>query len=474
MSFSIRSVRQHFTNLIANATSRRTHDANASSGSLEHSSLASSSRASSPVFSSECDSVPSSPSASASSLPRTPEVAQLVLPIASQVKGADEWWDGDDVFNPVYTPPPKAPHLSMKDFRVLEPNGIGTYAKVVTAKAVATGRLYCLKVMDKDRVAKKESVRRALTELQACMRMSEHDYSSHLVEALASFEDRTKLFTVMPLYGCDLQTVIDVKLDVKFVKRWSFQAAMGTAALHQMGIVHMDIKPANLLLDHDSNVRIADFGHAYVHPSAPLLREDKSVNIPTDIGTFEYGSQDRWLHGYVNQMTDYWSLGVILCRLASPWANLWPFYDYEDYVQYCQDESVNTVEYWYSNFWVDEDLAPVLSGLLHTDPNMRWDLGDLAKCKYYEEQVRQELELEERIALVGNGVMPYLNGTIPYATYDDPSIEYRPDEANPEYESEVRGGWTESDSEILGDFRWINPRGPWKDWNFVSPDTESG
>lgn len=51
------------------------------------------------------------------------------------------------------------------------------------------------------------------------------------------------------------------------------QAAAGLHAAHQAGLVHQDVKPANLLLDRDGHVKVTDFGIAHASGSAPGRRK---------------------------------------------------------------------------------------------------------------------------------------------------------------------------------------------------------
>jgi serine/threonine protein kinase len=98
--------------------------------------------------------------------------------------------------------------------------------------------------------------------------------------------------------------------------------ALGIRALHNIGIIHRDIKAQNILIDVRENVRIADYGLCYIDNDAyPLDREQvystdavgttytmapEVLQNTLDPGTMEYGTP-----------VDWWSLGCVLFQLIS-------------------------------------------------------------------------------------------------------------------------------------------------------------
>src|SRR5262249_46237788 len=106
------------------------------------------------------------------------------------------------------------------------------------------------------------------------------------------------------------------------VARLGVQAAQALEHAHQLGVVHRDIKPGNLLLDVRGNLWVTDFGLA-------RCQSKSSLQLSGDlVGTLRYMSPEQALakHWLLDHRTDIYSLGATLYELLT----LEPVFDGRD------------------------------------------------------------------------------------------------------------------------------------------------
>lgn len=145
------------------------------------------------------------------------------------------------------------------------------------------------------------------------------------------------------------------------------QAARGLAHAHEHGIVHRDVKPANLIVTPEGQVEIVDFGLAKGRGAPTLTRAGVTP------GTVAYMSPEQILGEAVDHRTDIWALGVVLYEMITGQP---PFRGEDDrartYAILNQDPEPLTA----LRAGVPLALEPVLAKALARDPERRYQHVD--------------------------------------------------------------------------------------------------
>ncbi|XP_060189946.1 G-type lectin S-receptor-like serine/threonine-protein kinase SD2-5 [Lycium barbarum] len=109
-------------------------------------------------------------------------------------------------------------------------------------------------------------------------------------------------------------------------KKIMSDVAKGLAYLHEdcnNKIIHLDIKPQNILLDHNFNAKVSDFG------LSKLVGKDESKIITTMRGTPGYLAPE-WLHEAITEKVDVYSFGVVILEIICGRKNLDRHQDEDD------------------------------------------------------------------------------------------------------------------------------------------------
>ncbi|GAB3275967.1 hypothetical protein GCM10027589_01400 [Actinocorallia lasiicapitis] len=115
------------------------------------------------------------------------------------------------------------------------------------------------------------------------------------------------------LYDGDDRAVLGRILDI------AIQAAWGLAHAHRRGLVHQDVKPANLLMDADGTAKVTDFGlaGAIVGTVPQASGGGATVLVPTGGMTPAYASPEQAAGGPIGRRTDVYSLAVSMLEMLT-------------------------------------------------------------------------------------------------------------------------------------------------------------
>jgi serine/threonine protein kinase/tetratricopeptide (TPR) repeat protein len=190
----------------------------------------------------------------------------------------------------------------LSHYLLIEKLGGGSAGVVYKAQDRRQGRTVALKVIRASQHKKaKEQFER---EMQASRHL-EHPHIAGL-ENVETLDDGRSLI-VMPFL--DGKTLDKLLVPISFNEALSIvtQTAKGLAHAHERGIIHCDIKPANLMLTKEQ-IKILDFG---------LARLETEDHDGEQLGTLEYMSPEAARGQKLNVTSDLWSLGVVFYELLT-------------------------------------------------------------------------------------------------------------------------------------------------------------
>jgi serine/threonine-protein kinase len=197
-------------------------------------------------------------------------------------------------------------------YRVVKVLGQGGMGVVFQAEDSQLRRAVALKVMLPEVAANRAARERFLREARACAALK----SDHVVTIYQVGQDRDIPFLAMELLqGQSLQEQLTPggPLPVPEVLRIGREVAAGLAAAHAQGLVHRDVKPANVWLEAPAGrVKLLDFGLARPGGSRADLTQTGKV-----LGTPEFMSPEQARGQPLDARSDLFSLGAVLYTLCS-------------------------------------------------------------------------------------------------------------------------------------------------------------
>lgn len=181
--------------------------------------------------------------------------------------------------------------------------GAGTFAKVVLVSHKDNpGKLYAMKELEKHSV-------RATLMIQKEIKLHMTLSHPHIIQFEDYIETPKKVFIFLEYakHGDMFGYITKHKLSEDECMRFFYQTCEGISYIHGKSIMHRDMKPENILLDQNLNVKIADFGW-----SAEYLPTECRQTL---CGTYEYMAPEIFFRKQQTKKTDIWALGILLYEL---------------------------------------------------------------------------------------------------------------------------------------------------------------
>lgn len=227
----------------------------------------------------------------------------------------------------------------INNYRKEKKIGEGTYAVVYEGVQISTGRKVAIKKIKLGDF--KDGIH--MTAIREIKFLQELKHPN-IIELIDVFSNKTNLNLVLEYLDSDLEMIIkakDIVFSVADIKSWMLMTLRGLYHCHHSFVLHRDLKPNNLLIASNGQLKIADFGlsREYGEPLKVMTSQvvTRWYRAPELLfGAKEYGySVDIWSVGcifaelmlrtpYLPGETDMEQLNITFQALGTPTEETWP------------------------------------------------------------------------------------------------------------------------------------------------------
>jgi serine/threonine protein kinase len=262
-------------------------------------------------------------------------------------------------------------------YRLVTPIATGSSARVFLADDAILRRRVAVKVLHPALAADEVFLRRFRAEAQSVAALNH----PHVMAVYDWGNDDVPYLVSEFLAGGSLRMMLDAghRLTASQALLVGLEAARGLEYAHKRGIIHRDVKPANLLFDDDARLRLADFGLAKALSEAAWT-EPSGVML----GTMRYASPEQAKGEALTGKSDLYSLALVLIEAVT------------GEVPFSTDTALGTLMARVDNQLHAPSelgaLGPAIERAAHPDPAQRPDAGEfsIALMAAAEDLVRPE------------------------------------------------------------------------------------
>ncbi|KAJ3340194.1 Serine/threonine-protein kinase [Gonapodya sp. JEL0774] len=302
--------------------------------------------------------------------------------------------------------------LSAADFETVRVIGRGAFGEVRLVQKRDTGKVFAMKVLKKSEMMKKDQLAHVRAERDV---LAESAETLWVVQLYFSFQDEHYLYLVMEFCpGGDMMNML-IKYDTfpeDVTRFYMAECVLAIESIHELGFVHRDVKPDNLLIDKDGHVKVSDFGlstglhkmystEAWREGPPPVMEQGpdgsvKRIDVSrkdrlatwkknrraiaySTVGTPDYMAVETFSQQGYSAECDWWSLGAIMfeCLVGYP-----PFCSETPHETYRKILNHRDHLYFPEDVHVSREAEDLIRRLI-CDPQYRLPVADIKRHPFF-------------------------------------------------------------------------------------------
>ena len=192
--------------------------------------------------------------------------------------------------------------------------GVGGMAVVFRARDTFTnGNEVAIKMLKDEVACDRVTLKRFKNEFK----VENNIRHKNIVDTYGMFksQDKKKIYIVMEyVKGITLKKYLKTlggPLPFEYVMSYTYQTLKALKVAHDQGVIHRDIKPQNIMVMRNNQIKVMDFGSAKLPKAETVTMTDKAI------GTVYYMSPEQAIGKPVDCRSDIYSVGAMLYELAT-------------------------------------------------------------------------------------------------------------------------------------------------------------